>query len=348
MHIQKSTHRFRRATTSSLPQPKISKPKEKKGDFWDELFGGELQEIGVYLSPENIQTTVEGARALGESLRKTWSGLRERVTGLFDLDKDASTFDSEFREKAADVVVGTAKTIGFAAAGVQGIGGLYKLGVGIRDKDLGKTIGSVFDLSTAAAVATTVAGLAVGPLVLSPLAAGLGVVRGGYGAVKGFLTGNGRQEIQGALDATRSASVGLKLAGGISTGLATAGAVLGPIAGLIQFSRGHYDLSHGLQTENKAKQWQGLTDIASAAGLTLALTGVGTIPGIAVTSLSLGSRLLYQFNDKFEDYANQKLEANRPTLAKSVEVVDKISQPVILAGRAAIEWVFGTKRGEDG
>lgn len=350
MNIQRASHQPPNTKKYSSTVPKAPK-KSKKTDINSDFFNGELQELGLHLSPENIEATVEGARALGESLRKTWSSLREKVIHVFSIDKDASTFDPEFREKTADFVVNAAKGLGYTAAGIQGIGGAFKLASGIKNKDLGKTMSSAYHLATSAAVATTVAGLAVGPLILSPIAAGLGVVRGGFGMVKGFLEGDTRKEVQGALDATRSARVGLRLASGLSTGfsagLATASAALGPVASLIQFARGHHDLSEGLQTENKQKQWKGLADITSAAGLTLALTGVGTIPGIALTSLAMGSRLLYQFNDNFENYANNKLDSWQPTLEKSVETVNTLSRPAILAGRTAIEWAFGKKRGED-
>jgi hypothetical protein len=336
----------RKPQPRTLSSPKTDSAQEKEG-FWEELFSGELNEIGVHLSPEHINSTMEGAHSLGDGLRKSWDSLRDKISGIFDIDKDHSTFGPEFRKKATDVVMNVAKGVGYTAAGVQGIGGLYKLVSGFREDKLGKKIDGIFDLSTSAAVATTIAGLGIGPLVLGPLAAAMGIVRGGYTAVKGFHEGNGRKEIQGALDATRSASVGLRLASGYSAALGTAGAIIGPIAGAIQLSRGYYDLSAGLASENKETQMKGLTDIASAAGLTLALTGIGTIPGIAITALAMGSRLLYQFNDRFESFSNRKLEKWNPKLKRAVDLVDKVATPVIKTVRGAIEAVFGRHRGDE-
>lgn len=335
-----------RPKRAASPIPVIP-PKVDKEGFWDELFSGELNEIGIHFTPDQLQSTVEGAHSLGDGLRKTWKDLRAKIDQVFDLDKDQSTFDPEFRKKATEWIITAAKTVGYTAAGVQGAAGVYKLATGIKQKNLGRKLDGIFDLSTAAAVGTTVAGLPMGPLVLGPLAAGMGVVRGGYVATKGFLEGDGRKEIQGTLDATRAASVGLRLANSFSPALGVAGAVLAPIAGGIQATRGYYDLSDGLATENKEKQMRGLTDIVSAAGLTVALTGIGTIPGIAVTALAMGGRLLYQFNDRFEGYCNEKLDDWNDDLKAGVKFVDKVTEPVIKVGRRAIETVFGHTRGEE-
>lgn len=345
MHIHSTS-----APLASLPLPALklkSAPTQEKEGFWDELFSGELNEIGIHLNPERIHSTFEGAGSLGEALRKTWDGLREKILTVFDIDKDGSTFGPEFREKATDVAINVAKGIGYTAAGVQGVGGVIKLASGFKEKDLGKKLDGVFDLSTSAAVATTISGLPIGPLVLGPLAAGMGIVRGGFTAVKGFKQGNARKELQGALDATRSASVGLRLAATYSAALGVAGAVLAPIAGAIQAARGFYDLSAGLEAENKEKQMKGLTDVASAAGLTLALTGIGTIPGIAITAMAMGARLLYQFNDRFEAVSNRKLEKWKPALSKTANAVNVVTNPVILVVRNCIESVFGHHRGEE-
>lgn len=319
---------------------------QEKDSIWDELFSGELNEIGIHLNPEYFDTTIDGAQSLGEGLAKTWNDLGDKVGSVFDFGSKKLTFSPEFRARATEIVVGVAKGLGYTAAGVQGLGGAIKLVNGFKENNLGKKLDGVFDMSTAAAVATTVAGLGAGPLVLVPLAASMGIVKGSYTAGKGFLQGNGRKEIQGALDATRSASVGLRLAAHNSLALGAAGTILGGVAGAIQITRGVYDLSNGVKENKKDMQVRGLTDIASAAGLTLALTGVGTIPGIAITAVAMGTRLLYQFNDRFEGFVNRKLDEWNPGLTKTVNLVDRVTQPVIKAVRGGIESLSGHFRGE--
>lgn len=344
MNIQPSRKLPAKTPAAKLPKP--GPEPEKDDHFWRELFSGELQEIGIHLNPDHIHATVDGAKSIGSGLRDAWEDLGKKVSDLFKLADLDTRISPEFQEKATEVVLQTARGLGYAAAGLQGIGGLHKLRKGIQKKNLGDKIDGVFDLSTSAAVATTVAGMGIGPLVLGPLAATMGVVRGGYNAVKGFRKGDGRLEIQGGLDMVRSASVGLRLLGKQAPGLAVAGKVLGPIAGVIQASRGFYDLSAGLEKADKSKQVQGLSDIAAATGLTLAMTGVGTIPGIALAAVAMGSRVLYQFSDKFQGWADQKLDKWGPGLKTATKAVNKVVNPVIHAVRPLVEKTLGRNRGQ--
>ena len=327
-----------------------NEPKPPKRDvpegFWTELFSGELNEIGLHFSADFIEATIDGAQTVGEGIKNAWTGLYDKASDLLDLDPSNRVFPPGSHKIALDTVMTVAKGAGYLAAGVQGLGGVYKLHSGIKEGSRTKKIDAVFDLATSAAVATTVAGLPLGTLFLGPIAAGLGVVRGGYNAVVGYLVGDGRKEIQGALDATRAASVGLRLASVHNAALGVAGSMLGPVAGAIQATRGFYDVQAGLETDNKERQMKGLMDIGSAVGLTMAMTGVGVIPGIAITALSMGSRLLYQFNDKYAARCNKTLERHEPTLKKAVTVVEKVASPVLNTARRVIKFLFSTERGE--
>lgn len=319
-------------------------PKGKEG-FWRELFSGELFEIGLKFRPDQLRDTVSAAKDVGTSLRDVWKDLKKKVGDVLEIPQVEQVIDPADREKIADVVLTVARGLGYTAAGVQGLGGAYKLVKGFKTGSTGQKLEGLFDLTTSAAVATTIAGLGIVPLVLGPLAATMGVARGAFNTVAGFKSGDARQEIQGLLDTTRSASVGLRMLGQHVGGLGVAGAVLGPIAGAIQLSRGYYDLSTGLAKKNKPKQVQGLTDIATAVGLTASLTGVGTIPGIALMAVAMGSRVLYQFNDRFEAWADRRLDKWEPGLAKAVNTVDKVVEPVIAKVRPFVEAVIGAGRG---
>ena len=319
--------------------------KKGKEGFWRELFSGELFEIGLKFRPDQLRDTVSAAKDVGTSLRDVWKDLKKKVGDVLEIPQVEQVIDPADREKVADVVLTVARGLGYTAAGVQGLGGAYKLVKGFKTGSTGQKLEGLFDLTTSAAVATTIAGLGVVPLVLGPLAATMGVARGAFNTVAGFKSGDARQEIQGLLDTTRSASVGLRMLGQHVGGLGVAGAVLGPIAGAIQLSRGYYDLSTGLAKKNKPKQVQGLTDIATAVGLTASLTGVGTIPGIALMAVAMGSRVLYQFNDRFEAWADRRLDKWEPGLNKAVKAVDRVVEPVIEKVRPLVETVIGVGRG---
>ncbi len=326
----------------------LSKPGDQgqENTFWRNLFSGELFEIGQRLTPEHLRTTAEAAQSVGTALRDVWSDLKSKVGEVLNLPEVEQRFSPEAREKALETVVQVARGLGYAAAGVQGIGGIYKLKDGFKKNSTERKLDGVFDLTTSAAVGTAIAGLGAVPLVLGPLAATLGVVRGGYNAVTGFAKGDTRAEVQGALDATRSASIGFRLLGNQVALLGTVGAVLAPIAGAIQFGRGLVDLSSGLAEEKKDKQVQGLSDIATAVGLTASLTGIGTIPGLALVATAMGGRVLYQFNEKFQGLTDQKLDDWQPQLQTAVDGVEKVTKPILNAGRALIKKATGRSKGD--
>jgi hypothetical protein len=319
----------------------------KTEKFWRELFSGELFEIGLKLRPDQIHTTISAAKDLGTGLKDVWDDLRKKVSDVLKLPQVERVIDPAARERTTEIILTVARGLGYTAAGVQGLGGVYKLISGYQEGNTSQKLDGLTDVATAGAVATTIAGLGIVPLIMGPVAAAMGVARGGYNAVAGFKKGDARQEIQGLLDTTRSASVGLRLLGQHATGLGVAGMVLGPIAGAIQLSRGYYDLSSGLAEKSQPKQVQGLTDIATAVGLTASLTGVGTIPGIALMAVAMGARVLYQFHDGFETWTNRKLDTWEPALTKATNKVESVAAPVIETVRPLFEKITGWHHGQD-
>lgn len=207
----------------------------------------------------------------------------------------------------------------------------------------GQILDGSVGLATSGAIATTVAGMATASLVLGPLAACLAVGRGIHNSLSGYRQGNSRKEIQGILDATRSAAVFGRLLSGQSAALGTAAAVLGPIAGALQVGRGYYDLTTGLKTESKARQLQGLADMASAVGLTLATTGVGTLPGIGLAAVALGVKGLYAVSDGFEARVNRGLDSLNPRLTATTRCIDGWVEPALEKARPWIEKAVGKK-----
>lgn len=299
----------------------------------------------MHLSPAALKTTVDGARLIGGQLRSRWSSLPTHVDSA--VGAVSGELESESSVEVAGSVLGVAAALGYTASGLQAISGSYKLYTGVKSKSLARQVDGVFDLATSAAVATTVAGLAVGPWVLAPLSVSLGVVRGVYNSVRGYARGDARQEIQGALDATRSASVGLRMAGYFSPALTVAGKVLGPIGGALQLGRGLYDVGAGIEKQDLSKQAKGFADIATAVGLTMALTGVATLPGVALAAAGLGSSVGYSAIAPFRGVVNKGLKRVQRPLQKFAEVVQRYTRP--LAKRILPVWekVVRRERGND-
>lgn len=319
----------------------------KLDNFWHELTSGELLEASLRMTPEKLHGAVDASRDVGKAVSKAWGGLRDQVRELFDLPVIEEKIDPQTREKITGILLTAASVVGYSVAGVQGLAGVMKLKKGIEQKSTIKKLEGALDLATAGAIITTIAGAGPAPLVLIPLAATLGVARGTINAVAGYRHADGRKEVQGTLDALRSAGTMCALLASKHAAFTVGGAVLGPIAGAVQLARGYVDLETGLKTDNKPQILAGLSDVGSAVGLTLALTGVGTIPGVALTVASVGIRLGYQLSDKFEARVDRVLDRMKPGLQKSVDFLErKVVQPVLGFVRPLMDKVTGWEHGD--
>ncbi len=248
---------------------------------------------------------------------------------------------SQDREKISEITVAVAASLGYAAAGIQGLAGLAKIRKARGENHQMKKLEGYLDLATAGAIASHIAGMAILPVVLGPIAAGLGMARGGIHAVAGWKAGDTRREVQGLLDATRSTAILGTIVGSRVPWMATTAAVFAPVAGVIQASRGFIDLRDGVRGGEPARRFQGLADIGSAVGLTMAATGAGAIPGAVLTGLCVGARLLYSLSDRFEAWADRKLDRVQPQLETAVGAVEKVWNPILYGLRGLLEKATG-------
>lgn len=310
-------------------------------DLWQTLTSGELLQAGLKLSPARLSEAIEASRDLGKGLGNSWRDIKDTFRKLLHLPVVEEHIDPEQARKISEVTMKVVSGLGYAAGGVQAVAGLYKLRSGIQEKNKLKQLDGCLDLAMAGAIGTTIASAGIAPMILVPLAATLGLARGGIHAVAGYRKGNARNEVQGLLDGTRSVAILGSMLGHTSALLATAGAVLGPVAGVIQSCRGFIDLRDGLRDKLTATQLQGLTDIGSALGLMLASTGVGTIPGVVLTAVSVGARVLYPLNQKFAKRCDQALLKLEPILRKGVTGVEAVWNPVLGVVRPVIDKLLG-------
>lgn len=349
MKIGSSIQPSARSLAASLATARASAPKPKDQNWWHDLTSGEMLQASLHLTPDKIRSAVDTTKDVGRSLGHSWEDIKEQADKILHLSAIKNLVPAETRQKILDGALTVAAGVGYAAAGVQTFAGVVKLTKGVEERNGLKRLEGVLDIATGAAIATTIGGLGIAPLILAPLAAGLGVLRGGAHAVAGYKEGSARHETQGWMDATRSAAVMGSLLGRYSAVAATAGAILGPIAGAIQITRGFIDLRDGLAEKSNTKEIQGLCDIGAAVGLTMAATGLGVIPGIALTAVSVGARVLYQVSDKFEAKVDRKLDRLEPKLQKAVNFVSKVTDPIVDKVRPVVEkitgWHHGAARG---
>lgn len=321
-------------------------PKDPKppNNLWQTLTSGELLQLGLHLSPAKLAEAISTSKDLGKGLGQSWRDIKDTFRKVLHLPVVAEHIDPEAARKISSITMTVVAGVGYAAAGIQGLAGISKLRDGIQEKNRLKQLDGTLDLAMAGAIGTTIAAAGVAPLILVPLAATLGLARGVVLSVAGYRKGNAQQEVQGALDGTRSVGILGSMLGHVNPLLATAGAICGPVAGVIQSCRGFLDLRAGLAEQSRSKQLQGLTDIGSALGLVLASTGVGTIPGVILTAVSVAARVLYPLSEKFQKRCDRALEKWEPALEKGVRAVETVTTPVLQAVRPILDHILGKEK----
>lgn len=316
------------AVTAAPARPDESKAREEDDHTWRETVSGELLQLMSRWRKEDIDTLARMAKDTGNALKGVWSNLKDGVTRALGLPVVQENIPEDTRETLARVAEGVAYGVGFTASGVMGLAGVAKLRTGARKHDRQRILDGIVDLAAAATIAVSVAGLGTTAAVLGPVAAALAVGRGGYNAVAGYKGHAPRVELQGILDGTRSFGTFCKLMGAVAGPIGVVAAVAAPIAGLLQAGRGYYDLREGLREGSNKKEINGLSDLGMAVGTTLALTGVGTIPGIALTVVSAGVKVAYQFHEGSRTRLDKVLDKVEPGLGKAVERLDRAARPL--------------------
>ncbi len=269
----------------------------------------------------DLMRTGKGVSNALKSLGKHTEGVVEKVLNLDPVDEQVSSGQQTAIERGAEVA---AESLGFAAAGLQGIGGVYKLLSHPEKRDATRVIDGTYDIVRSVATAAAVADWGAAD-VLSPLATGVGGFRGVHRFVTGRQKDDERMQLDGLVQTTRSTSTLLNLGSGP---LDVASKVLVPVAGAFQVGRGYYDLSKGLKTDANKKTLWGLTDIAKGVGWTLACSGVATLPGVGLTVAADVSRLAYQLSPRARQKMDKGVDKVEPFLKKVLHQTDKVAQPM--------------------
>ncbi len=286
----------------------------------------------LYVDQEKLEDAGRIVNGLGSGLRGAWRQIREAPGKIFDLPVLSNRIDDEKQKELVQLGETLGLVAGFVAVGGHGLGGALKVASGQQQKDTSRKLDGIMDMATAATLGATVAGMTGARLVLAPLAAGFNIFRGGYNAGHGFKTHDGRKQLQGALDAVRSAGTVGRLLKGVAPVFKVAGIALAPIAGTIQAGRGVHDLSTGLKNDDNNKKIKGLVDIATAVGTAMAFaSGVAIIPGVALAVAANLTRAAYQVSPKVRGKIDPLLERYEPQLESFVTKSERLTKPVVRA-----------------
>jgi hypothetical protein len=309
-----------------------------KGHWWNEVGLGPFLEKRLGLTPQRIDDTVEMSREMGKSIAMSWPNLREQVDGVLE--------HPQVPGWVTPGVMGTTATLGYTVAGIEAVAGAAKLIQGVRVRDKTQILGGMLDLTAGGAIAATLLGANPTALWLGPVAAGLGVARGAVHAVQGYKEADSAKEVQGFMDATRSAAVAATVAGYSYPALSVAASFFAPLAVFVQACRGHVRLSQGIKNEDRGQLVNGLTDLGTALGLTLTFSGLG-LPGLVLTVGSMSASLLHQTVPPFARAANAAMDHFKEPATKWVTAVDSVVDPVIAKIRHWVNELTPWQHGED-
>ncbi|MBS2037573.1 hypothetical protein JST97_21480 [bacterium] len=336
---------------AAVPLPlhkKPDPPPSPEDGWWHEVgLGGVLQDK-LHLTPERINSTVESARDLGKSVAISWPNLRtqvEKVMGHPLLDGRLPNADH-----IEGAVMYSAGTLGYAMAGVEGLAGAARLISGLRHGNKSRILEGALDLTSGAAIASTIMGVGSVPLILGPIAGGLGIARSAVRVVKAYQQAKPAEEVQAFLDGTRSAAVMATLIGYTHPGAKIFAQVLGPVAAVVQGARGYVSLSHGLKKDEKASQVAGLADLGTAVGLLLTFNGM-VVPGLAVTVASSAAQFAYKVLPRFERATDATLQFFNVPMKVGMGALDAVVDPIFGNLRKWIDshspWQHGEEKPPD-
>ncbi len=328
MRIAAQQNRHVKATTPTAAPPQKAPSSPKEDPSWRESVGAELLELYTRWHKDDVDTLAKAARDAGNSLKGVWSSLKGGVAKALGLSVVRENISEDTRQTLTRIAETTAYSVGYTAAGVMGLAAFTKLRSGLRRGDRARLLDGMANLAAGVSIAVSVAGLGPARAILAPLAAALGVASGGANAATGYASHQTRQEIQGVLDGTRSFGTLCRLGSAWLAPLGLVAAVVGPVAAGIQASRGLHDLRTGLREANNKKELNGLADLGVALGTTLALTGVGTIPGVVLTVACSAVKVAYQLHKGSRRRLDRVLDRLEPAMRRGLRRMERTARPL--------------------
>lgn len=328
--------------TVPAKRPEKSQPERDKDRSWQDR-ADEIRELLLFIDQEKLEDAGRFVKSVGSGLKGAWKQIKEIPSKIFDWDVISDKVDKDKQETFKQWGETLGLTAGFIASGGHALGGALKVVSGHQQRDTSRKLDGIMDIATAATLGATVAGMSLARAVLAPLAATFNIFRGSYNAAHGFKTHDGRKQLQGALDAVRSAGSAGRLLKNHGSFFKVAGIGLAPIAGAIQAGRGLHDVAIGLRNDNNKKELNGLVDVAAAVGTALAFaSGVGVVPAIALAVVANLTKAAYQVSPKVRSKLDPQIDKLEPKLAKIVDTTEVLTKPVRKAWQSILGKIVKT------
>lgn len=316
--------------------PPLPAAKTRRDSFWKER-ADEVREFLLFVDQERLEDAGRLLKGIGSGLKGAWQQIKELPSKALRIPILAEKVSPQQQETLLGLGETVGRVAGFVAVGGHALGGALKVASGHQQRDTSRKLDGIVDMATAGTLAATVAGIPGARTVLAPLAAAFNVFRGSYNAQHGFQINDDRKQLQGTLDAVRSAGSVARLLQSQGPFLGALGVALAPLAGALQAGRGLHDLSLGLKNEDNKKQLQGLVDIASAVGTGLAFaSGAAVVPGVVLAVAAGLVKVAYEVSPRTRRKVDSLLERHESKLETLANKADQVSQPIQRAWKRAL------------
>ncbi len=318
---------------TEVPAASASQPSRGKKDdkFWREI-GDDFRSYLLHVDHERIEDAGRLIKSIGKVLKDAGKAVRDIPGKVLDLPIIKDKVDEDRKEYWSDLAQQIGLVVGFTASGGHALAGTLKIISGQKQGNTGRKLDGLVDVATATTLALSVAGLTGARAIAAPIAALINIGRGGYNSGSGFKRRDDRKQIQGVLDAVRSAGSFGRMLKAYSPIFKVIGVGLAPVAGALQSARGLHDVAIGLRNDDNKRELKGLVDIATAVGTALAFaSGVAIIPGVALAVAANLVKVGYQISPKLRKRIDVGIDKIEPKLEKIVAQTQKVTEPIVAA-----------------
>lgn len=260
---------------------------------------------------------------LSATAKKGWTMLKGQNYNAASLSANMKTGSRQFRrflgtEWTKNLSV-TAGYVGLAAAGLRAVGGVELLFSAVKEGNVRRGLDGVRDLGSAAVLGLASAGKFALYRTVFPITTAFNTVRGAFNFAAGWKNNDKARRSQGALDTVRSLGQTARALKRFSPLLGTAGLWLAPVAGGMQAHQGWKNLTKGIVQNKNRLELKGLVDIASAAAITMIITGIGAAPGLAIFTTVQTIHTAYTMSKTVRKYVDKGIDKLEPAAHKGLK-----------------------------
>jgi hypothetical protein len=218
--------------------------------------------------------------------------------------------------------------VGLGAAGLKTVSGVQKLVKAAETKKISTGLDGIKDLGSALLTGFAAASMVAARMTVLPIYAGFNTFRGLYTIASGVQQKNKKRQFLGLRRTVSSAGLAARSMKKFSPALRIAGVALAPVAGALQAGQGVHGIVTGLREDNNRKELRGLVDIASATGLTLFLTGIAGMPGLALFGTANFLYSAYTMNSKVRQVMDKVIDKMEPSAKVGLDRISKAASPL--------------------